>query len=83
MTILASPQGRLNNAAPLLWLRELERIKQYVEPKPTSLRRQPLEKLVQAFRRSLPGVRAALARLGWRQAVMRLIREEPDIECPW
>jgi hypothetical protein len=53
MTILASPQGRLNNAAPLIRLRALERAKQYAEPKPTGLRRQPLEKFVQPFRRSL------------------------------
>jgi hypothetical protein len=46
------------------------------------LRSQPVEKLVQAFRRFLPNVRALLARLQRRQAVIGLIREEPDIECP-
>ena len=42
--------------------------------------RQPVEKLIQARRRFLPRVRAVLARLERRQAVIRLIREEPHIE---
>jgi hypothetical protein len=44
--------------------------------------RQSAQKRVQAFRRLLPHVRALLARLQRRQAVIRLIAKEPDIECP-